>query len=51
LTFVFFFFTKTTLFWIFLNREWPDLVTRSKPGIRVLDRVGFKNYGLLYFLN
>jgi hypothetical protein len=44
-------------FWIFFKIEigpadpvktrWPgqNPVTRSKPGTRVLDRVGFKNYG------
>jgi hypothetical protein len=38
-----FFFTKTTLFWFFKIKEliWA---TRSKPGTRILDRAGSKNY-------
>ena len=43
----FFFFTKTTPFWIFfkIGIDSTDPVTRSKPGTQALDRAGFKNYG------
>jgi hypothetical protein len=40
-----FFFTKSTLFWFFLKKNDPgNPVTRSKPGTRILDRAGSKNY-------
>jgi hypothetical protein len=40
----FFFFTKTTLFWFFLKIEidLADLVTRSKLGTRALDRANYQ---------
>jgi hypothetical protein len=54
LTFVFFF-TKTTLFWFkkkLTRTTWwsgQNLVTRSKPGTRVLDMSGSENYGYFFF--
>jgi len=47
------FFTKTTLFWIFFKIEIDpaDPMTRSKPGTRVLDQAGFKNYDPCCIIN
>jgi hypothetical protein len=39
-----FVFTKTTSFWFFKKIDLGDPVTQSKPGTRVLDRAGSKNY-------
>jgi len=49
--FCFCFFTKMTLFWIFLKIgiDPADPVTRSKPGTRAFDRAGFKNYDANYY--
>jgi hypothetical protein len=45
--FCFFFFTKTTPFWIFfkIGIDPAASVTWSKSGTRALDRARFKNYG------
>ena len=46
LTFVFFFLLKRRRFDFFKKIDPDDPVTRSKPGTRVLNRTGSKNYGL-----